>query len=356
MKKTHKKNYRPWGTAWIAALAAVLTAAFFFSCRDEAWQEFVRIDGETLRPPQLLGVACIDGGIIEVRFDKDAWIDGPLPAVYPSMDVLGVEDGSRSVRILLSEEGRPGLRYTLEATVRDERGNTCSFLHHFYGFNPRIPGLLINEAVTAASTTIYTLAEIAVLSDGNMGGVTFFEGTKSFADKTFIFPSFEVRAGDFILLHFNTEGLPGEIDETQDMTSASGRGSSASAWDFWAPGTGNLSKDNDILSLYTNPGGELIDGLLYTSKVYEEGMKYNGFGTSLMFEKAAELVAAGGWKIGGSEPYPEDGFDPTGATSTRTICRNSSSGDTDAAGDWHIVPTGFRTPGEANSDEVYAPR
>jgi hypothetical protein len=240
-------------------------------------------------------------------------------------------------------------------SVRDEKGNTCSFLYHFYGYNPRIPAMVINELIVSTpSTTVYNQVEIAVHSDGNMGGVTLFEGTKSYADKTFIFPALEVRQGDFILVHFNTIEAEGETNETGgSKTAASGKGASATAWDFWLPGTGNLTKDNDVISLYTNPEGDLIDGILYTSKRYEAGAKYNGFGTSLMLNKAMELVAGNGWTTQGEEPYPEDGFNPTGATSTRSICRNSGSADTDSAADWHIVPAGYRTPGAVNSNQVY---
>lgn len=331
-------------------LVSVLT---LFSCEGGSFEELTRIDGASLRPPQVLGVSTSETKTVEARFDKAAWLDHATLAIHPGLTVERVEDGSPVIRVVLREDGEPGSRYTFEATVKDERGNTSSFLYHFYGFNPRIPRLLINEIITASSTSVFTQVELAVLEDGNMGGVTFFEGTKSFFDKSFVFPSFEVKAGDFILLHFKPEGTEGEIDETENKTLASGKGASPTAFDFWAQGTGNLSKDNDVLSLYTNPEGILLDGILYTSKVFEEGMKYNGFGTSLMLNKVKELVSGGGWKIAGAEPYPSDGFDPSKATSTRTICRSSTSADTDTAGDWHIVPTGSRTPGGVNSDEVY---
>ena len=323
------------------------------SCTEDGLKDALVIDGETLRPPQLLGVAAVSGRVVEARFSKAAWLD--TASVHPGASITAVEDGSPVIRLTLAEEFIPGERYVLDSLVKDERGNTCGFLHEFYGYNGRIPGLVINEIILAASTKVYTQVEIAVLSGGNMGGVTFFEGTKSFVDKKFVFPAFEVEAGDFILLHFNTVGDPGEINETRDRTAATGKGASPDAFDFWAPGTGNLSPDNDSLSLYTNPEGAALDGFLYSSRVYEEGMKYNGFGTAAMLGKAAELVGDGAWTASGSAPFPEDAFNPKGASSQRSICRSSTSGDTDTKDDWHIVPAGESTPGRPNSDASYVP-
>jgi hypothetical protein len=326
-----------------------------FSCAGGHWDELVKIDPEHLRAPGVLGVSAEEDRVVKAVFDKEVWLDKSLLAIHPDLHIEEVKDGSSTVLVTLLENGLPGRRYTFEAMVKDARGNTTSFLYHFYGFNPRVPALLINEFITTSSTTVFTRMEIAVRSDGNMGGVTFFEGTKSYADKTFVFPSFEVKKDDYIVLHFKPDGLPGEIDETEDKTAATGKGASPTAFDFWAQGTGNLSKENDVLTLYSNPEGRLLDGVLYTIKEYEEGMKYNGFGTSLMLNKAKELVADGGWKIAGDELYPRDGVNPKGATSTRSLCRSGDFGDTDCAEDWHIVPTGKASFGKPNSDERYTP-
>jgi hypothetical protein len=353
VKKTLQKIWR----AAVFGCGCVLTAGVLLlaSCADESWENLLLLNSDSLRPPQMERVSGVQSNVLEAYFDKAAWVEEGSLSAYPGLDVAAVEDGSSVVRITLAQAAEAGKRYTLKMTVRDEGGNTCAFLYQFYGYNPRIPDMRINELiVNTPSSTVYNQVEIAVFSAGNMAGVTLFEGTKSYADKTFTFPSFEVLAGDFILVHFNTSETAGEINETEgNKAQASGKGACATAWDFWAPGTGNLTKDNDVISLYTNPEGDVIDGILYTSKTYSEGAKYNGFGTSLMLNKAAQLAADGGWNIQGTEPFPEDGFNPSGATSTRTICRDSASTDTDSAGDWHIVPLGKRSPGAVNSDEVY---
>jgi hypothetical protein len=353
MKKTVQTIRRALAFGCACALAA--GTLLLASCADESWESLLLFNSDSLRPPQLEKVNTVQTDVLEAHFDKAAWVAGDGLSVSPDLDVASVEDGSSVIRITLAGEAEAGKRYTLEMNIRDEEGNTCAFLHQFYGYNPRIPNMLINEIiVNTPSTTAYNQVEIAVFSAGNMAGVTLFEGTKSFAEKTFTFPPLEVLPGDFILVHFNTAEAGGEIDETGgNKTEASGKGARDTAWDFWAPETGNLTKDNDVISLYTNLEGDLIDGIVYTSKTYTEGAKYNGFGTSLMLNKVTELVSGGGWIIRGSEPFPEDGFNPSGATSTRTICRDAASTDTNSAADWHIVPTGKRSPGAVNSNEVY---
>lgn len=335
--------------SFIGSLAAIS------SCAQPPHIEPVLIDPATLRPPQLVGIQAGQGNTVELQFDKSAWIEPSSLRIQPAIPVRWVEDGHTVCRVHLEEKGIPGKKYTLEARTRDEQGNTSEFLYGFYGFNDRIPRLLINEFITTAATTVLTQVEIAILSDGDMGGVTFYEGTKNVPDKTFIFPSFEVKAGEFILLHFKPEGTPGEIDETTDKTVATGKGASPTAYDFWAKGTGNLSEDNDVLSLYTNPEGRMLDAVLYSSKVYEAGMKYNGFGTSAMLEKVLALKEENGWSFAGPDPYPSDAVNPKGATSRRSICRDSKFTDTQSKADWHIVPTASATFGAVNSDAVYTP-
>jgi hypothetical protein len=356
MGKFARKPQRTRNLKLFTASGALAAGLFFLSsCAGESWESLLVFNPDDLRPPRMEKLIETENNVLEAHFDKAAWVNRTSLFVYPDLRVDTIEDGAPVVRFILAEASEPGTRYTLEMSVKDENGNTCSFLYHFYGFNPRIPRMVINEVIlNTPSSTVYNQAEIVILSSGNMAGVTFFEGTKSYADKTFMFPSLEVLQGDFILVHFNTAEAEGEINETHgSKTEASGKGASNTAWDFWLAGTGNLTKDNDVLSLYTQPEGDIIDGLLYTSKVYEAGAKYNGFGTSLMLNKAIELAGGGGWNLRETEPYPEDGFNPAGATSTRSICRDSVSTDTNSAEDWHIVPTGKRTPGAVNSNEVY---
>ncbi len=109
------------------------------------------------------------------------------------------------------------------------------------------------------------------------------------------------------------------------------------------------------MSIYDRPGGLLLDGVLYSNRSSDSDERYDGFGTLDTLERARQLVADMGWVIGGEKVRPEDAVSPEGSTGTRSLCRSSSSADTDTLLDWHIVPTRGATFGEENSDEVYAP-
>jgi hypothetical protein len=182
-----------------------------------------------------------------------------------------------------------------------------------------------------------------------------YEGTPGNHDDRLIFPAFKVVAGEFLIVHFKPEGIPEEINETETMDLSGGLDVSDQAYDFWIPGGTGISGNNGVLSLYERPGGEILDGVLYSNRTSDSDESYGGFGTLDSWERAEEIVADGGWIIAGDQVRPEDAVSPEGSTGTRSICRSSDSTDTDTASDWHIVPTLGFTFGHENSDEVYVP-
>jgi hypothetical protein len=109
------------------------------------------------------------------------------------------------------------------------------------------------------------------------------------------------------------------------------------------------------LSLYDRPGGLLLDGVLYSNRTSASDSLYRGFGSANTLVRAEELVRAGGWITTEEAVRPEDAVNPEDSTATRSLCRSSDSADSDAAADWHVVPTRGSTFGKANSDERYVP-
>jgi hypothetical protein len=196
---------------------------------------------------------------------------------------------------------------------------------------------------------------LKALTAGNLGGAVLYQGTPSSFDNRIVFPAFEVGEGAFILVHWKPSGDPGEVDETVDMTESKGFDVSDSAWDLWVAGGKGLSGNNGVLSLYDRPGGNCLDGVLYSNRTSQSDELYRGFGSEGTLTRAEELVKDGGWKPTGVRVMPEDAVNPEGSTSTRSICRQSSSADTDTSEDWHIVPTRKASFGAVNCDEVYAP-
>ncbi len=307
-----------------------------------------------LSPPCVQMVRSIGPRELELVFDEEAQIQADKLRFTPELAV-SVVPGPAKVVVLEVGDQTPGRKYAMEAVAGDAKGNTVSFTAEFYGFNPNVPRVVLNELSPRGSETHPDVAELKVLSDGDMGGVVVYQGTPgSFEDKL-IFPSFRVRAGEFILVHFKPAGDPAERDETEDKNASGGLDASGTAFDFWILDGKGLGGNNGVLSIYERPGGRILDGFLYSNRASSSDDEYRGFGSSAMLTKAEELVRDSGWKISGTDVAPEDAVNPDGSTATRSVCRSSASLDTDGKADWHIVPTKKSTFGEENSDEVYVP-
>ncbi|MGD0725682.1 MAG: hypothetical protein ABSB63_08960 [Spirochaetia bacterium] len=307
-----------------------------------------------LCPPQLQAVFTTGPSELSVEFDEDATLVPDKTKISPPLAITEITGPGKRI-VIRGESQTPGRLYTLEAEAEDAKGNRASFMADFYGYNGRVPRLLINEFTTQGSGNHPDVVELKALTAGSMGGVVLFQGTPSSFDNRIVFPPLEVAQGAFILVHCRPSGDPAEMNETEDMTASKGFDASDSAWDLWIADGKGLSGNNGVLSLYDRPGGKCLDGVLYSNRTSQSDELYRGFGSEETLNRAEELVLAGGWRPAGARVSPEDAVNPEGSTGTRSICRSSSSADTDSAEDWHIVPTRKATFGAENSDEVYAP-
>ena len=308
-----------------------------------------------LHPPQLLTFAVPGSRSIELEFNKPAVvIEGSLQVV-PQLPVESADSVENTVVVTFTEEQQLGSEYILEVSVEDSRENSMDILIPFYGFNPDIPGICINEFTTQGSGNHPDMVELFTYTSGNTAGLTLYEGTKGNWEDKIVLPPLEVEAESYILIHWKPEGIPEEVNETGHPGESGGLDASPDAYDFWVPGGSGLSGNNGVIALYSSPEGKLIDGVLYSNRTSASDEKYRGFGMRKVMERADEFAAAGGWKYSGEQVAPEDAVDPEDSTATRSMCRNSNSEDTDSSSDWHIVPTSTYTFGKVNSEEVYVP-
>lgn len=310
--------------------------------------------GRDLQPPGIEGVRAVGPRELEVSFSEEACVEASTLRIDPALSVLGVSPASQVVTIAVAEQS-PGREYRLEATASDARGNATTFLASFRGFNPRVPRIVVNELTPRGSTAHPDLVELKVLTDGEMGGVVFYVGTPSSFDQRLIFPSFPVNAGAFIVVHCRPLGDPGEIDEVSDPSASSGIDAVPTARDFWLPDGKGLGGNNGAITVYDRPGGKILDGLLYSNRTSSSDSEWRGFGSAETLLRAEELARDGGWLAAGAKVAPEDAVSPEGSTATRSICRSSTSEDTDSKADWHIAPTRGASFGAENSDEFYSP-
>jgi hypothetical protein len=307
-----------------------------------------------LHPPQVESVCSTGPSEVSICFDEEASLVPEKTRITPALAIRETTGPSKGIVVRVDDQA-PGLEYTLEGEARDASGNATSFLASFYGFNPNVPRLLINEFITQGTTEHPDMVELKVISNGNMGGVVFYQGTPGSFDDRLVFPAFAVREGEFIVVHFKPSGDGTEVNETTDKSASGGTDACPTAYDLWLAGGRGISGNNGVLSLYQRPGGQLMDGVMYSNRTSTSDEKYLGFGSASTLARVEELIRDHGWRAAGQRVSPEDAVNPDGSTSTRSLCRSSGSSDTDSASDWHIVPTRKASWGLDNSDEAYTP-
>ena len=307
----------------------------------------------TAAPPVATEVSNSSSSLITLKFDKEISADPSDFMIVPEVGISSVECHGQTVEVYPAQPLVAGEEYFIKGTVQDSKRNSTSFGMTFFGFNPDLPVLLINEFTTNGSGKHPDTVELYVRKGGNAAGITLFGGTKTTFQDKFILPSFHVNTGDYVLIHLKPQGIETEVDETERKDEAKGYDSCDTAWDFWVQGGSGLSGNNGALTLYTNPYGQLMDAALYTNRTSESDSNYRGFGSAKFMLQADEIAESGGWNFEADEIAPEDCIWSADSTATRSICRSGTSADTDSKGDWHTVPTSRFSFGKENSDEIY---
>ena len=307
----------------------------------------------TASPPVATEVLNSSPSLITLRFDKEISADPSNFMIVPEIGISAVECHGHTVEVYPAQPLSAGEEYFIKGTVQDSKNNSTSFGMTFFGYNPDLPLLLINEFTTNGSGKHPDTVELYVKKGGNAAGITMFGGTKTTFQDKFILPQLPLKAGDYVLIHLKPQGIETEVDEKVRKNEAQGYDSSDTAWDFWVQGGSGLSGNNGAITLYTNPYGQLIDAAIYTNRTSESDENYRGFGSAKFMLQADEIAEAEGWIIDGDEIAPEDCIWSADSTATRSICRSSKSSDSDTKGDWHTVPTSKFSFGKENSDEIY---
>lgn len=304
---------------------------------------------QDFQPPRM--VSCVrEGEGVVLGFDKPI---GEL-SVEPPRGEVTIEAQSESVRRLqFSVQPEPGEEWVLKVQAADVQGNSAQFLVAVYGINPRLPRVRINELNIQGSSTRPDFIELLVQSDGNLAGLVVALGKPADGEPFFTFPSVEVRAGDFVLLHAKPQGITQEKDERRNKRESGGLLSSPSAWDFWWRGGKGLSGTNGLVVLLDNPRGDARDAVVYTNRTSASDDRYDGWGSQAMKLRAEWVRALGIWPtVEEGKIVPEDGVPSGEVTATRTLNRrNTGTGK----GAWFTGATGTSTPGAANTTQVHSP-
>ena len=335
-------------TAGISALALIL----LFSCSlKEGIPGAPDLD---FSPPRLMKIESSESTEVELWFDEPLGLTNETVLLDNGISAgLEVREENRLV-LIPQETPEPGEARTTSLSVQDRHGNSNNFLIRFWGWNPRLPDVVINELNPQGSGNNPDTLELFFLTDGNTAGITLFYGTLNFNSFRYILPSIVVRKGDYLLIHCRPEGLEEEINETEEKDLSQGNLACDTAWDLWLPEDAGLSGSNGVVSLYNSPAGKLMDCVIYSDREPDPEDDKLGW-TTATYDAVADIYQSGGWVFSSEDISPLETVSSDGTTGTRSICRNSQSKDSNSKSDWHIVPTGEKSFGEINTDAVYTP-
>lgn len=308
-----------------------------------------------IKAPIFISMGTLDERTLELQFSEEIASEPDYLFFDPSVEISSLTVEKTKIKILFKNDLEPGGLLKIEISVSDLYGNSLTLISDFYGFNSNLPDLIINEFTCQGSSSNPDKVELRVLSDGNTAGICIYEGVDTEWAQRKILPAIDVVQDDYIIIHFKPSGIPEEIDETEDTNISGGLNVHPLAWDLWVDAGSGLSGNNGTITLFSNPAGNFIDGVLYSNRTSISDENYRGFGSTKMMKKADRLYELEGWNAEEDLIAPEDAIDPEDSTATRSMCRNTAFIDNNTSNDWHIVPTSTASFGEINSNEVYIP-
>ena len=306
----------------------------FTSCSQDTDQLVINFfSGKDRSSPILLEMKAVDETKISLVFDEI--VVNPIISISsPFEDSLSSVYENQLI-INLSSPLPPMKEVQLEVLIHDRMGNSTTIEGKVYGKNFDIPHLVINEFSTKGSTNHPDRVEFKVLSDGNLAGVTFYNGMYNNYTSCYTFNSVPVKRGDYIVLQF--QSIPTSFDSL-----------------IFYGGEEGLSSNNGVLSLYASLSDEIIDAIVYSNRTSDSDTEYGGFGTRKVFEQVEELTASGQWNHNGVI-QPESAISSEDTSATRSFNRDESSIDSNSPDDWYIVETRGATFGFPNSTLRYTP-
>ena len=314
----------------LVALLLIIAVVLLFvvlSCgtEPEPAEVFNAFAGGDCLAPVLLSVKSESGSIIQLEFNE------PVKVFGRSFEPSTARSDGRFVHVSLPTSLPPGKMSTVAGRVKDYSGNTVGFSVSVWGFNPRLPQMVINEFSTKGTAKSPARTELLCLGDGNLNGIVLYGGIPEDHDVCVMLGDMEVKKGDLVVIWW-TESLPDDVQQVQ-------------------PGVRNIysesrekpSSNNGTLVLCENPspGAAVMDAVVYSNF----SQSHEGFGTKSALMRARWVVSAGAWT--------GEAVDGTASTATRSVCRYPEEADSDSNSDWFVTVTSGATFGSANTSEAF---
>ena len=301
----------------------------------------VFLDSQSISSKEMLFEFSQDVRVVSLHFD-------------PAREIESIVEGSE-VKVVFAKALEEGIKITADILVEDSSLNTLNVIVPFRARNDRMPQIVFNELRTEYSKPKVEFAEFLTLSPGNLGAMRLFIAGQSLTVPVYEFPSVEVKAGEYIVLHLRTieEDC---VDETgTNLALSGGTEAQDDARDLWLPGAKKLIRKTDALWLM-DQDDKIIDAVLLSEN---PGAKWENDkmtdAANFLGRKNAWLPSSGNGDAGWI-PSPSDAVISAGTTNTRTICRDEDLKPEHRAKNWYITDTSSATPGKPNSAKRYVPK
>lgn len=318
------------------------------SCENLEKVPFIPTD---LSPPPIISFDVIDKSTIAIVSNESIFFKSESYFSRESLDIKNIETLDESLIISFENEMIPGFEYCSEFRIEDENGNSLSFISNYYGYNPRLPTIIINEFIVKGTKTNPDKIELYVVDGGNMAGMTIFNGSKNNYDYSFVFPSIDVNKGEYLVVRATSDKFNKTFIETDNLSINNDSKFIEGVRDLRVDNL-KFSSTNGTIALYSDPYGSLLDCVVYTKNSNDESKNYRNFGLSATMNRIDEVTAEGGWAGLYDLIFPDDSIYSANSTTTRSLNRINHT-DTGTKSDWKTVATGEATFGFTNSLEYY---
>ncbi len=309
----------------------ILTSLFLIGCPLNAQGQVENyFIGKDRQSPVLYSLETVDERTVLAVFDETIYSCEAYGEENLSIDSRPDE---RTVFMTLTERLLPGDVCPITLSVADRAGNTTTVETEVSGINTRVPRLRLNEISTKGTKSQPDRIELYIMSDGDMAGITVYDGMYLNNSGRFTFPPYEVKKGDYIVLQY---GVKENIHFHPHFFFASAEG---------------LGGNNGVISVFQDIGRDLIDALPYSDRDDDSDTDYGGFGTSEVYEEVRELESYHVWEPPFISPSTSVRSDDT--TATRSMNRKEGVQAGNSADAWYTVPTSSSTFGKENCVDQY---
>ncbi|MDR1318481.1 MAG: hypothetical protein LBJ90_02565 [Treponema sp.] len=305
-----------------------------------------RILGDSSEAPVFLTCKAVTGTEIDFQFSRPVRVI----SLYfdPAVEIESLEDGS-VVRVVFSGGPAPGGKITADLLVEDEKGNTMNVLVPLRTRNVRMPGLRINELRTEYSKPKAEFIEFKTLEEGNLAALRLFIAGNSKNPMVYEFPSLEVAADEYILLHLRSMEETSRDETGDNLDESGGTDAVAGVRDLWRPGTEKVLHKTDVVYLL-DQDDKVIDAVALAENSDPQWNK------EYLAGAAEFLYSQRAWESEEKElPGPNAAVNTFNIKTamTRSVSRDETAADSNTLADWYITATGGISPGKPNKPERF---